>query len=347
MEPGCSVSTHQEWDFKMKNSVKNIANSIVKKCKSCTSRFKKKIEYFSGFTKISYNEVTLRNRNEIPGSYLVATKKGLYHLKNSKMFLVMEGQFYGITLHNNRVFVFQKINRKGRLIEFYISNEGILYHSNVIMMQLSEGCHQIDWINGQLLIMDSYNNRILSFNLSTGGSKGFFPLGYLREGRQSHNYAHMNSILKVENYYLLYCHNETKKTGRPSSILVLSEPQNVLKEIQTTDENGHNIVAFQGRLYHCDSMNGTLKADSEVVFKCPHFTRGLSINKDVIIVGGSEYAERSQRQFATGHLYVLSLDHKLLDDFPMPGMVQEVRRIDAPDYSLSQHSRAWDKHDSF
>ena len=148
----------------------------------------------------------------------------------------------------------------------------------------------------------------------------------------------MNSILRHRGKFYVYCHNESTKTGRNSDIIVMTSLEKVDKTIPLDDENGHNIAIWNDRIYHCDSMNCKLRVDNRVVFECDTFTRGLSISEDTILLGGSDFAKREDREKSGGSIYILNSDHELVSSFKFPAMVQEIRRLDKPDLSLSRYS---------
>jgi hypothetical protein len=162
-----------------------------------------------------------------------------------------------------------------------------------------------------------------------------YPLGSLEEGRKSANYAHINSVYGFSDRIYLVCHNETKKTGKLSQIAVLDHSIEVRELIMTKARNAHHVGMYKGQTYCCDSLGGGLLCDGKTVFTTDLFTRGLSISDDGILLGGSEYAARSKRESASGAIFLLDHDFNLQQMIQLPGMVQEIRRLDAVDYGLS------------
>ncbi len=270
----------------------------------------------------------------IAGTYAIATKRGLFTLRDGELTLILAGSFYGITRLDDSLLVFENAAGHGRILGLDLTHDLRVGAARLVHRGLSPGCHQIDVVDGRLLIADAYNNRILALDLATHRATSHYPLGRLAEGRSSPNYAHMNSIYRHDGRFFVVCHNESAKTGRFSEILVLTPGFEVTERIETPSRSAHNVAAHRGTFYHCDSLSNGLRADDELVFVGNHFTRGLSISDDYILVGGSEYARREDREKVPGYLYVLH-DGVLATSFPVPGMVQEIRRLDAPDYGLS------------
>jgi hypothetical protein len=145
----------------------------------------------------------------------------------------------------------------------------------------------------------------------------------------------MNSIWHSElGTYVLF-HNETSKTGRPTEIAKLDRAYNIEERVTTTAGNGHNILVFDGAFMFCDSRAGTVMCGSDVVFRCHQFTRGLSVTKDYVVVGRSEYGDRADRDHLAGGISVLDREFRLLMSVDLPGMVQEIRSIRERDYGMS------------
>jgi hypothetical protein len=273
------------------------------------------------------------------GRFVLATKRGLFLLENDGLFAVLDGHFYGVTRDRDLLYVFEKIDEDhGRLLALPVAElDRDSSRCAVVMGDLSPGCHQIDYHDGGVWITDTYNNRISRFDPSSGRTVDFYPKGRLDRGRESKNYAHFNSVFVTEDEILVFCHNETKKTGRPSSILALDERGEVLREIETAAGNGHNIARYEGNLLYCDSNGQTLERNGETVFRTDYFTRGLSITEQYYVLGGSEYARRQDREKAAGVVYFLDRQFNELGRVSIPGMVQEIRRLDGPDFALSAH----------
>jgi hypothetical protein len=272
---------------------------------------------------------------------LVATKKGLYLLENGRITRLLDGYFYGLTRARDDWYAFQKFETFGRIIRFTLT-DGRMTAFEQLTTRLSPGCHQIDFVNGRLHVMDTYNNGLLIFRPSPARLElvgEHYPPGRLVHGVESANYAHMNSIWRCESGMYVLLHNATTKTGRPSEIARIDESYQIVERIPTGAANGHNILLYDGRFMFCDSQAGTLVSGTEPVFRCERFTRGLSVTDDYVVVGRSEYGDRSERERLAGGISVLDHDFRLLSSIDLPGMVQEIRSIDGREYGLSGDGR--------
>lgn len=271
----------------------------------------------------------------ISDSFVVSTANGLFLVEGDKIFELLEGNFYGITIWRDKILVYISYGYKGKIIAFQKGSENEKGRCNCILSDLPHGCHQIDCFRNNLYITDTYNNRIINLELQSHMTSEYFPLGVLSNGRNSSNYAHINSIYFYNNKVLIYCHNESTKTNRKSTILESDKQFNIKDIIQTDSENGHNVVHYNGCLYHCDSMGKSLKRDNDIVFEADSFTRGLSITPEWFVVGGSEFADKQNRSNTKGYLYFLKSDFNLYLSCEIPGPVHEIRQINGMDYSLS------------
>ena len=272
------------------------------------------------------------------GHYIIATKRGLYELKGKKVRTLLWGDFYGITIAGHTIYALKRIeNQKSKIIQFpYTDRKVNMGKRKLFADNLDWGCHQMDYFNNHFYVADTYNNCILKIDQGGRITQQYYPLGTLQEGRSSSNYAHINSIYANSSHIYMMCHNETTKTNKNSTILMLNEALEVIKTIETDSSNAHNVVIFDKKIYHCDSFNSTVLKNNSIFFKTSYFTRGLSISKDYLVVGGSEYSSRKNRQLSKGAIFFLNHSGKLLDTIVMPSMVQEIRRLDEPDHGLSK-----------
>jgi hypothetical protein len=268
--------------------------------------------------------------------FAVATKAGLFLCTPHSSRRVMDGHFYGMTFAGRTLLIFEALPRirRGRVIA--IDDMG---RCSIILRGLSHGCHQIEFWNGSLYVVDSYNNRILRFAGGDWRPTGtFHPLGRLDRGRASANYAHMNSLLFRGGRAFIICHNETQKTGRVSEILICDLEFNILERRALEAGNAHNIAFLDGMPVICDSAGGTVTDGRRCYAKYACFTRGLAIAPDMIAVGESEYGNREKRPELSGWIDFHRRDWSLIARLPLPGMVQEIRALFAPDLGLSAYN---------
>jgi hypothetical protein len=269
--------------------------------------------------------------------HLIATKRELLHLSDRGLRRLLPGQFYGLSVYRDHWYAFEKLGDHGRLLCFQLDN-GRLRGLREIATGLSGGCHQIDWIGDRLWVADTYENRLLVFELSGDGltrAGEVAPFGRLEAGRDSDNYVHLNSLWSEGDGLYAVLHNETTKTGRHSEIIHLDDEGRIMDRIATPSGHAHNVVRYRGRLLHCDSQAGALRWGNDIVFRADRFTRGLSLSAGLIVVGGSAYSSREARGRLPGALYVLDEDFQERARMELPAMVQEVRALDESDLGLS------------
>ena len=272
---------------------------------------------------------------------LVATVKGLYFSGHGKLTRLLPGRFYGLTTDKEFWYVFERLSKRGRIIRFSIKN-GCMEHPKQLISNLSPGCHQIDFLGSNLYVTDTYNNCLLVFSVNKSGEMilkdKHYPPGILTQDREiSENYTHMNSVWQYEDDIYVLFHNNTTKTGRYTEIARLNADCTIAERIQTTASNGHNVMRYNGQFLICDSMASTLTLNGKAVFTCDLFTRGLTVTESFIIVGGSDYGERTKREQLKGKLYFIDHNFNLIASLDMQGMVQEIRTLSHTDFGLSMN----------
>ena len=271
------------------------------------------------------------------GNIIIATKRGLYQLKDKKLRIIQLGEFYGVTIVDDKLYVLNKVSEKeAHIVAYQLLNNKIQKQSrNIVIHGLDEAIHQIDFFNNTLYLTDTHNNRILAFTKKGKKINQYYPLGEINNGRGSPNYGHINSIFSDLKHVYLVCHNNSVHSGKTSEILKTDMEFNVLNKITTSSQSAHNVILYQGKLYHCDSLNSLLKVDDKPLFQTMEFTRGLAMTNDKIIVGDSNYAKRKDRSKSKGSIYLLNHDGKLIEKLMIPGMIQEIRVLGEKDYGLS------------
>jgi hypothetical protein len=129
------------------------------------------------------------------------------------------------------------------------------------------------------------------------------------------------------------------KTGRNSELVRCDRNFQVQSVTRLPGAMCHNIVFLEdGRLLVCDSRGGALVDERGVVVDVgPAFTRGLSVDREVIAVGESRLADRASRQlFAGGAVSFFDRGYRLLAKLSLPAAPTEIRKIDGDDLSLSR-----------
>ena len=105
--------------------------------------------------------------------------------------------------------------------------------------------------------MDTYNNAIMILSKSCAITETSYPFGRLRDGRQSTNYMHMNSITRHKDGFLVMCHNETIKTGRNSEIAVLDEKLDLIQLVNTM-RPVLMTFNFTAKMIYLNSLGGNI-----------------------------------------------------------------------------------------
>ncbi len=278
--------------------------------------------------------------------HVVASRQGLFAVCETGHALIAHGQFFGLTVGNGAIYAFEACDAvwsptfRGRLVRLDIG-AGRIARAEVVADTLDNGCHQIDFIDDCLCVVDTYNQRIVRFSPDFAERQTLRPLPAAKLNDWPGGYAHVNSLLQVGDNILLVLHNGAEHTGRPSAIAVLDRAWR-LSDIWILPGSGcHNVVVLEdGSLLCCGSQNGELITRERAVgYVGPMMTRGLSVDAHGIVVGASHFAAREERFFTTGSVFFLDRQFRLRARLELPGAPTEVRRLDGNDYSLSALAR--------
>lgn len=285
-------------------------------------------------------------------AFLAATAgAGLLLYSNGRFFKLLAGRkCFGLTRHGDRWYTFLSTRSQcGKIISFRLDADKAR-DVRTVLWGLSGGVHQIDFVDDELFVMDTYNNRILIYPHETLGrkrhwrsrAKSIYPCGMLDHGRDSSNYAHLNSVFASGGRIHLLAHNETMKSGRSSEEIVLRDDL----EIETVQDLGggncHNLYVDDKLCVVCRSKEGTLAVNGVDVLSVSGFTRGFSISENHLVLGASDFQQdRSRRKDADGWIFVCDLDFRIRSTIRLPRVsVHEIRQVDRPDLSLSRdHAR--------
>ena len=278
---------------------------------------------------------------------LVATSRGLFAIGRQMTRLLAYGAFYGLAVCDDQMFAFEAcdyphdMSFRGRLIRLRREGDRIVA-ADVIATGLDNGCHQIDIIDDRLCVTDTYNQRILLYPVEGGDPEIRQPITGGRDGDWAQGYAHINSIIARDDHILLLLHNGAIKTGRPSEIAWLDRDWRLIERMPLDGLGCHSLAVLEdGAILTCGSYAGEMISTAGVkVPVCDMMTRGLSVDADTIVVGGSVLADRKTRQDAPGAVFFLDRSYRLLGSLAVPTAPMEIRRIDGRDRSLSRHVAA-------
>jgi hypothetical protein len=260
----------------------------------------------------------VRIEGELPlASFLVATShQGLLRIAGGRVDRVAAGcSYYGLAPEGDQWLAFERLGRWGRIVRLDLRDGA----SSTLVWGLSAGIHQIATTPEALVVTDTYNNRLLVYEDLGAGVRERrqadaveHPVGRLREGRRSDNYAHFNSLCRHDNVWELVAHNESASTGRTSELFVLDERFDV-KDVRPLPHTCcHNFVRHGGTELYCGSGEGVLVADGAEVFRTADFTRGLAVTDDLILLGTSARLARSTRGSGQGSVYALDRNLRVL-----------------------------------
>ena len=105
--------------------------------------------------------------------------------------------------------------------------------------------------------------------------------------------------------------------------------------------NYDNIYKTEDYLMYCKSIESTLCVNGEDVIRHNHniSPRGLSITKELIILGGSDIqSNREKRKNSDGYVFIYNYSFKLLQTIKInKTQVQEIRRVDQKEQTLSNN----------
>ena len=275
-------------------------------------------------------------------SKTAATRHGLFAVGRDGFRLIAYGLFYGLTVVADAIYAFEAAGRphhatfRGRIVRFDREGDAIV-GAEVIATGLDNGCHQIDVVRGELLVLDTYNQKIVAMDMSGAGKRLEDPLP-LQEGDPG-SYRHVNSLLQHGDRTLLLLHNGANDEERRSELATFDADWNLLECAELDGHCCHSLALLEdGTLLSCGSLASELIGSNGVKVKLGDMmTRGLSVDAEQILVGGSTFASRDKRDDVSGAIYFLDRDYTLTGTLAMPAPVMEIRRIDGRDRSLSPY----------
>ena len=276
---------------------------------------------------------------------LVASRQGLFAADRDQTRLIAHGLFFGITLHDDLIYAFESCGRPyertnlGRIIRLR-RRGGTIVERDVLVDGLDNGCHQIDFVGGQLCVVDTYNQRILAF--STDGTPVDIPQPLLPAEHDAwdRGYHHVNAILAVGEHVMLMLHNGVERGDRTSQILVCDRNWRALGTWDLPHGGCHDLACLpDGTLLACGSPAGELIAlDGRRQRISKMMTRGLAVSDRDIVVGASQFSSRRTRARAKGALYFLDPAWQVTHELPLIAAPTCVMWLDRTDYGCAHLS---------
>jgi len=274
---------------------------------------------------------------------LFTTNTGLWLFRNTTIRQLASGYYWGLTrLTGTTWLVYQQVGNFGRLLSFRLPEHQPREMFGTYMLQtgLPEFIHQIDSYDGDLFLTDTRNNRVIHID-NTRQSHYFYPNGHLSKGNDSPNYNHFNSLFITQKDIFLLANNNTQKSKRTSQVFVIDRTTMNVRDVLPLGNGGaHNCIPYKGALLYCDSLHGGLRHGTSTLFQDPSFfTRGVSLTRSSLILGGSGYAERTQRFGTDCIIWFLDFQGNILSSHLLKGIgqIHEIRAIDG-DFGLSQNT---------
>ncbi|KUI46682.1 hypothetical protein AU198_03715 [Mycobacterium sp. GA-1199] len=314
--------------------------------------------------------VPVRNRDLTGYTHVVASREGLYAVNERQWMKIMGGVFFGVTIKDGCIYCYQAhdiydtgilLNRiqfrgkplqlrgrlHGRVIKLEIEGNRI-HRESVVIRGLHTNCHQMDFIGDKLHIIDTFCQKILRFNEAFELEEEFFPLGSEFAGYKTGpnryivpggKYAHINSIVAEQGSIYLLLQNGLSN-GKFSELVQTDENFEMKNRFTVPGAGCHNVVFLEdGEWLVCDSRGGNLVNRHGVVTHVGELlTRGLSVDKDTVVVGESGYATRLGRRYVPGNVHFFDRSYNRLSSLRLPAAPTDIRRIDGRDLSLSNVS---------
>jgi len=283
------------------------------------------------------------------GRFFLGTKTGLLYFDGEKLWCLFEGRVYGITHCRDRwyatwnypiCFRDKRLATAGSILSFRFDEEQI-QDLRIETAPLDEELHQIDAWKEHLYVTDTAQNRVLKYSITPSGlsyEAAYYPRGGLQKGKKSDNYAHINSVFRRDGHVYLMYHNHTRHTGRASQVGVLDESWRPVRIVDTTADSAHNVFRDDEGIIYCDSRNGRLVREGRTLWKKDMYLRGFAASEEDWFIGGSAFAERSERDHTPAYVYRLDRDTKELKNelrISGCGSLYEIRLLDPPDRAMS------------
>ena len=279
-------------------------------------------------------------------THLLASRQGLYAVHETGCRLLAHGLFFGLTLRGDDLFLFEACDlprsptHQGRIVRLCMRDHRII-DAQVVCKGLDNGCHQIDFLDGRLVVLDTYHQQVLRFAEGESSYQALHPLPVCATAGDP-EYRHVNSLLAVGERILLLLHNGALRTGRPSEIAVFDRSWQELERWQLDGSGCHGLALLEnGAVLTCGSMEGNLISTAGLrLHVSPHLTRGLAVGADSVVVGASELVEREGRLRNAGTVTFMDRAYNVRAVLDVPGAPTEIRRLDGQDSGLSSYLAA-------
>ncbi|GGB54985.1 hypothetical protein GCM10011505_39980 [Tistrella bauzanensis] len=279
-----------------------------------------------------------------PFTHLVASREGLYLARPSGYLRVMDGIFFGATIRDGMVWLFESEDSdlhaptcRGRILRLAIDPVSAACGPvEVVAQGLDNGCHQIDFVRGRLVVVDTYRQALIVFAPDFSTRAVHHPAGIAMVDTGDPAYVHMNGIGGDGRDLLVMLSHAGTRPGRPSEVLRLDSGFQPVERFGLPGVMCHDLVVLEdGRLIANGSMGGFLIDRQGIIIQVDSLiTRGLSIGADEVVIGSSTFGDRDRRIEATGRLTFAGRDLSMRARYDLPAAPTQIRRLDGLDLSL-------------
>jgi hypothetical protein len=277
-------------------------------------------------------------------THVMASSEGLFAINATGYKRLLRGAMFGTTIRDNALYCFQSCGdgngNHGRLLKLSLNGTRI-ERVEVIAKGLDDGCHQIDFVGDDLLIVDCYAGKILQMKPGESTWITHYPLGELTR-EVAREQLHMNSISRHPNGSIwVLLHNCLRKY---SEVIVLDARFTVVRRFEVDAGAAHNIVFTHddGEYLIADSKGGRLISAHDVILDTGLIMpRGIALDDRTCVVGDSFFTTRPFRRYVPGRVHFFDrATWTRTSSISMPAAPTEIRRLDGRDLSLSNFNAA-------
>ena len=276
-------------------------------------------------------------------SHLVASRQGLYVVSEAAYECCLDGLFFGLTIGFGAAWLFESLdgnlranNNQGRILRLPLQDGQPIGSPEVVADGLDNGCHQIDFIKGCLVVTDTYRQKLIVFSPDFHTRTVHQPVGQFETVAEGSGYVHMNSLGGDGRDLLLLLSYAFLGSTRNSEVVRVNSAFEPVERFMLPGRMCHDLVVLEdGQILSCGSLGGTLISQKGVIAKIDNvMTRGLSVGHEVIAVGSSVFATRMLRREVPGHITFLDRQFQRRARLALPAAPTQIRRLDGLDLSL-------------
>ena len=297
------------------------------------SRIGKTRSISAALSRLAYDDdrVRLAERNLAGHDCLVASRQGLFAVgRAGRVTRIAFGAFFGLRRHGDALYAFEACDRpasptqRGRILRLDVPGTHVT-DVHVIAKGIDNQCHQLAIIDGLLCVVDTAHQAVLRYELDGTFLDRRTPLP-LGDGG---TYHHVNSIAQVRGQVVLLLHNGAGTDRTPSELAWLDEDWAVERREPLAGYGCHDIVEdADGVVWCCGSMAGEVINSAGVRRKVTErMTRGLSVDREPLIVGASDFGARDVRDQLAGSVMFFNRRLERLGDVSLPAAPTDLIRL--------------------